>query len=203
MIITWHGLTCFKIVSSRGKDGGMTAIIDLFGKEKGIRPPKNDGQVLLMTSGEKPDDIGESFLINGAGEYDVKGMYIWGIDSDDKNIIYTIETEDIRICHLGRINQKELTTAQLEEIGDVDILLLPIGGNGSIESKEALKIMEQIEPKITIPMNYDIPNLKDKLEDLSPFLKSLGLKSLPPVEKLSVKKKDLPSEEAKIVVMAP
>jgi L-ascorbate metabolism protein UlaG (beta-lactamase superfamily) len=102
---------------------------------------------------------------------------------------------------LGKLSQKELTTEQLEEIGDVDILMVPVGGGESIVSKDALKIMEQIEPKLVIPMYYKVSGLKEKLEDVSDFLKSLGIKALPAIDKLVIKKKELSEEEAKIIVL--
>lgn len=206
MTITWHGQTCFKIVSPKGKDGATTILIDTFKKEIGLKSPKNDADVLLLTEADSLPEDGESFLINGPGEYDVKGVSIFGIDSEgakgkSKNVIYTVEIEDIRVCHLGKLSQKELTTEQLESIGNVDILMVPVGGGESIESKEALKVMEQIEPKVVIPMYYKVAGLKENLEDVSGFLKSLGIKELAPVDKLTIKAKELSAEEAKIVVL--
>jgi len=122
---------------------------------------------------------------------------------ENENTIYTIEAEDLKFCHLGKLAQKELTEEQLEEIGDIDILMIPIGGADTISAKEALRIMGQIEPKITIPMHYALPKLKIKLDGLDKFLKSLGIKSVTPESKLSIKQKDISAEEAKIVVLKP
>lgn len=208
MIITWHGQTCFKIVSQKSKEGPTTTLIDLFDKEIGIKPPKNDADILMLTSsGEEPEES-SAFVVNSPGEYDIKGIAISGISSGGKNgptknIIYTFISEDIKVCHLGKLSQAELSTEQLEEIGETDILMIPIGGGDSLETKVALKIVEQIEPKIVIPMYFKIAGLKEKLEDVSEFLKSLGIKSLPGIDKLSIKKKDLSEEEAKIIVLNP
>ena len=111
--------------------------------------------------------------------------------------------EDLKLCHLGDLGQEELTEEQLEKIGEVDILMIPIGGTYTISAKEALKIMSQIEPRITIPMHYALPKLKIKLDGLDKFLKSLGIKSITPENKLSIKKKDISPEEAKIIVLKP
>jgi L-ascorbate metabolism protein UlaG (beta-lactamase superfamily) len=151
-------------------------------------------------------------LISDPGEYEVKNVFIQGVTSfadnkkekeRDGNTIYTIEVEDLKLCHLGYLSQKELTEEQLEEIGDVDILMVPVGGNYALSAKEALRIMAQIEPKITVPMNYALPKLKVKLDGLDKFLKSLGIKSITPESKLNIKQKDVSSEEAKIVVLKP
>ncbi len=101
------------------------------------------------------------------------------------------------------MKQEELRKDQLEELGEVDILFLPIGGKNSLEAKQAVKIMSQIEPKITIPMYYQIPKLKEKLDNLDSFLKILGIKSLEALSKFSVKKKDLLDQDPKIVILEP
>ncbi|GAI17552.1 unnamed protein product, partial [marine sediment metagenome] len=118
-----------------------------------------------------------------------------------ENTIYVIESEDLRICHLGDLGQKELTEQQLEKIGDVDILMIPVGGIYTISAQEAGKIMSQLEPHITIPMHYGLPNLKIKLDPINNFLKAFGLKSLPSMKKLSIKKKDIAQDEAKIIIL--
>ncbi len=173
---------------------------------------------------------GGPFLIAGPGEYEIKNVFIQGIHSlgaakprlagDEtkfqrpwhdnskgkergENTIYTIEAEDLKLCHLGDLGQKELTEEQLEKIAEVDILMIPVGGIYTISAKEALKIMSQIEPKIIIPMHYALPKLKIKLDGLDKFLKLLGIKSITPENKLSIKKKDISSEEAKIIVLKP
>ena len=88
-------------------------------------------------------------------------------------------------------------------IRDSDILMIPAGGVYTIAAAEAIKVMAQVEPKITIPMHYQIPELKIKLLGIDKFLKGLGIKKLEPLPKLSIKKKDLSSEEAKIIVLQP
>lgn len=204
MIINWYGQTCFKIIAQKSKSGSSSILIDLFDKETGLRPPKNDSDILVMSkSGIKKEDQGSAFLIDGPGEYDVKDTYIYGYKALDQEAgsFYTIQAEDIKICHLGFLGPKGLSDEQVEEIGDVDILMIPVGGGGSLEAKAAIKIMSDIEPKITIPMNYKIPGAKAKLDELSAFLKALGIKSLEALPKLSIRKKDIPQDEAKIIIL--
>ena len=171
-------------------------------------------------------------MIEGPGEYEIKGVFIQGIPSfhDDSqgkergvNTIYTIEAEEIRLCHLGDLGQQELTGEQLEKIGNVDILMIPIGGTYTIDSKIASNIIPQIEPKIVIPMHFQIPKLEVhpiksceagisqkaklfngvKLEGVDKFLKTMGIKSVEPLNKLLIKKKELLPEETKIIVLKP
>ncbi len=208
-------------------------------KESGFRLPKFEVDILLLDKGfgnEKKEMSlvkGSNFLITGPGEYDVKGVCIQGISAKtrvpisrsgqvkgENTVIYTIKSEGIKICHLGRLGEEELSSDQVEKIGEVDILMIPIGGEETISAKEALKVMAQIEPKITIPMYYKVPKLnpfreeknrqkgkriskdvKTNLGSLDEFLKILGIKSLQPLAKLSIKKKDISKDEAKIIVL--
>jgi len=223
MNIIWHGQSCFQIQTLRNKNGQISIIIDPFSEEIGLKAPKLEADILLI-SHQHPDHNNTKavsaptsghpiFLIDGPGEYDVKNVIIQGIPSfhdnsqgkeRGENVIYTIEVEDLKICHLGDLGQKELTEEQLEKIGETDILMIPMGGTYTISAKEAPKIMAQIEPKITIPMHYALPKLKIKLDPLDKFLKTFGIKNLgTPMKKLLIKKKNISPEEAKIVVLKP
>ncbi len=216
MQIIWKGQSCFQITTQKTKTQ-VAITIDPFSSEIGLRPPSGAADIVLVTHDHHDHNnvkavAGTPFVISGPGEYEIKDVYIVGIPSfhdavlgkeRGANTIYVIDAEDLRVCHLGDLGQKELTDDQLEKIGEVDILMIPIGGNFTISEKEAQKIMSQIEPKITIPMHYLVPKLKVKLEGVDKFLKSLGIKSMQPEPKLSIKKKDILPEEAKIVVLEP
>ncbi len=256
MYILWHGQSCFEITATPAKNSQIKIIVDPFSEEVGLRIPKLEADIVLVThshydhnnikaiSGSPLIKSGQSpFLISGPGEYEIKNVFIQGIASpvvetlphlpkrskgretnevqqiplrpvpwrsahNDKkgeergeNTVYTIEAENLKLCHLGDLSQKELTEEQLEKIGEIDVLMIPIGGAYTVSAKEALKIMAQIEPKITIPMHYALPKLKIKLDGLDKFLKSLGIKSIEPLSKLTIKQKDILAEEARIVVL--
>jgi len=215
MTIQWYGQSCFQIIASRNRGEETSIILDPFSEEIGLKLPKLEADLLLITHQHHDHNnikavTGNYFLIEEPGEYDVKNVTVQGIASyhdnsqgkeRGENIIYSIGVEDLKICHLGDLGQKELTAEQLEKIGEVDILMIPIGGTYTISDREAAKIMSQLEPKITIPMHFALPKLKVKLDTLDKFLKNFGIKNLMPEKKLSVKKKDLSAEEAKIVVL--
>lgn len=217
MQINWHGHSCFQIISSLIKGEKIQIVIDPFDEKIGLKLPHLEADILLISHdhyehNNKKALKGSPFLINSPGEYEIKGVFIQGIEGFHDNsqgkergeiTIFTIESEGIRICHLGDLGQKELTEEQLDKIGNVDILMVPIGGIYTISAKEAQKIISQIEPKISIPMHYQIPKLKIKLEDLNKFLKIMGQKSIEPQNKFSIKKKDLPTEEMKIIILKP
>ena len=217
MNIVWHGQSCFQISSSQIKNNHVNIVIDPFSEETGLKIPKLEADIVLVSHQHYDHNNvkavpGSPFVVSGPGEYEVKEVFIHGIPSfhdsslgkeKGSNTIYTIEAEDLRICHLGDLGQKELTPEQVEKIGEVDILMIPIGGMFTISVKEAMKIMSQIEPNIIIPMHYQIPKLKTKLDGLDKFLKAMGIKKIDSLPKLSIKKKDIVSEEAKIVVLNP
>lgn len=217
MQIIWYGQSFFQILTQKGKEKKVKIVIDPFSEKIGLKPSLLEADILLIThSHEDHNNVkaikGSPFLITGPGEYEIKEVFIEGIpafhDATEgkergKTAIYTIETEEIKICHLGDLGQKELTDEQLEQIGEVDILMIPIGGVFTISAKEAAKIISQVEPKIVIPMHYYIPKLKIKLEGLDKFLKTMGIKSPETLNKLQIQQKNLPSEEMKIIVLKP
>ena len=217
MHIIWHGQSCFEIAASQKVGEQVIIIIDPFSEDIGLKLPKLEADILLVTHSHYDHNNvkgvgGSTFLAQGPGEYERKDIFIQGIPSfhDEKegkergqNTIYIIEAEGMRLCHLGDFGQKELTPEQLEQIGDIDILMVPIGGTYTIDARGAAKIISQIEPRIFIPMHYRLPQLSIKIDGLEPFLSEMGRKSAEPQEKLLVKKKDLIAEETKIVVLAP
>lgn len=217
MIISWHGQSCFQISSSQGKNNKVSVVIDPFDKETGLKVPKLQADVVLVSHDHHDHNnvkavSGDPFVIKDPGEYDLKGVFIQGIAGfhDDsqgsqrgRSTIYTIDTEEMRICHLGDLGQKELTSDQLDTINEVDILMIPVGGTYTIDANEATKVIAQIEPRTVIPMHYRIPKLKIKLDPADKFLKTMGIKKLEPLPKLTIKKKELPSEETEIILLQP
>lgn len=216
MHIIWHGQSYFQIITTRARGEQICVAIDPFDGTIGLRPPSFQADILLITHSHhdhsnKKAIRGQPFIIEGPGEYEVKKIFIQGISAfhDDSqggkrglNTIYTIEAGGMRLCHLGDLGQRELTPDQLDKIGDVDILMIPVGGVYTIDGKQASKIVSQIEPRIVIPMHYHIPKLKIKLEGVDKFLRTMGRKSVTAQPKLLVKKKDLP-EERRVVVLKP
>ena len=216
--ITWAGQSCFEISVANAKDSTANIVIDPFDEKIGLKLPNMTADLVLVTHDHSDNSNvkgvkGEPFVIDGPGEYEIKGIFVQGIDSfhDDahgkergKNTIFTIETEHIRFCHLGDFGQKELTEEQVEQIGTVDILMIPVGGSYTITSAEAIKIIGQIEPKMVIPMHYALPKLTVELEGVEKFLKAMGKSALEPQDKLTVKTSTLPKDgDMEIVVLKP
>ncbi len=207
MTINWYGQACFRLES---KD--VSVLIDPFSKEIGLRPPRLSDNIFLVTHEHFDHNYIEgapagSFVIRGPGEYEKSGIYIEGIKSFHDNAegrqrglntIYVIRFDDLRICHLGDLGQHELTDEQVEAIDEVDILMVPVGGVYTVDGAQAVKIINQIEPKIIIPMHYKIQGLNIDLEDSKKFLKEIGLKP-EEVETYKINKKNLPTEKINLV----
>lgn len=210
MVITWLGQACFRIQS-----GDLTIVIDPFSKEIGLTPPRFKADVVLVTHSHYDHSnaeslTGEPFVITGPGEYETKGIYVRGIEtfhdtSEGKergmNTIYRIEAEDIRLLHMGDFGEAEMRSETLEEVGDIDILMVPVGGKYTIDAETAAKVAKQVESKIIVPMHYKVPGLKVGLEGVEPFLKETGASKVEAQERLTLKKKDLLEEKAAGVVL--
>jgi len=212
MIITWLGQSCFKIQDKIGPEG-ITLVTDPFDKTVGLKPPSFEADIITVSHDHYDHNNvktirGNPFIINGAGEYDVRGVMIEGVESyhDDKqgslrgkNIIYRIEMDDITIIHLGDLGHV-LENKELERLVGADILLIPAGGVYTLEAKKAVDVVSQIEPRIVIPMHYKIKGLKVDIDSVDKFVKELGLKPTQE-EKLKINKKDLPQEDMELVVL--
>ena len=216
--IYWAGQSCFEISVSNAKDSQATIVIDPFDEKIGLKLPNLSADVLLVTHNHADHNNvkgvkGEPFVIDSPGEYEVKGVFVQGIPSfhDEaegkergQNTIYIIESEGMRFCHLGDFGQKELTDEQLDKIGHVDILMIPVGGTYTISSAEAPKVIGQIEPKIVIPMHYALPKLTVDVDGVEKFLKAMGKTAAESVDKLTVKVSTLPKDsDMEIVVLKP
>ena len=204
MTISWYGEACFLLEA-----GGIRVLIEPPQKESGLTPPRLKSDILIMNGIREPEAGGwqsEAFTIDGPGEYEVKGVNVLGIansstDSEQANTLYSIEMDGVKIVHLGFLGEN-LSSDKLEILDDPDIVLAPIGGGSTLDSEKAMKLINNLEPSIVIPMLYDIKGLKIKRESLLPFLKESGAKDSPQ-PKLTVKKKDLAEEETKIVILSP
>jgi L-ascorbate metabolism protein UlaG (beta-lactamase superfamily) len=214
MVITYYGISCFKIQS-----GDKVLVFDPPAKNAGIKTPRFESHLVLI-SHDHPKHNGEDainpkekeqLVINGPGEYEIKEIQITGISSchDDQNgkkyglnTIYKVGWEGINLCHLGDFGEKELSGHVKEELNGIDILFLPIGGETVINAQKAAEISAQIEPRIIIPMHYAAPDGKTK-NQLAEFLKEMGEEKIIAEEKLTIKKKDISQEESKVVVLKP
>lgn len=192
----------------------MNIFLDPFDKSIGLRPPQGSADLVLSTH-DHPDHNntsalkGEPVIINIPGEYSVKGVNIIGIQTfhDEKggqerglNTIFILESEDLRICHLGDLGT-ELDAKQLDLIDGVDVLMIPIGGKYTIDGKKAADIIKKIEPKIIIPMHYKMIGTTADIDDEKKFCNEIGNCPRVKVPKMNIKKKDLEGKSMEVVLM--
>lgn len=220
MQIIWHGQSFFEIVIKNPKEGETKIAIDPFESDfVGLKFPKTEADIVLVSHSHKDHSNskgvgGSPFVIDTQGEYEVKDVFIKGISSfhdnnngkeRGQNIMFTISAEEMKVAFLGDLGQKELTSQQVDDLGNVDILIIPVGGTYTIGAKDASEIISQIEPGIVIPMHYKIPGLKVEIDDVAKFLKEMGSETIEPLPKLKVSPKDLPSkdDEMKIILLSP
>lgn len=148
----------------------------------------------------------QPFIINNPGEYEVKDVFVYGIPAKGVDgsavTVFACDVDRVMIGHLGGIMQDQLTQEQLEVLEGVDILMIPVGGDDSLNARQAVKMINQIEPRIVIPINYGVG--KDKKEGVEVFLKEFGaISKHEKVEKLKIVKKDLPMDDTKVIVVEP
>lgn len=219
MQIIWRGQSFFEIGVKN--NGGETKIVtDPFEPDfVGLKFPKTEADIVVISHNHKDHSNskaigGNPFIIDTPGEYEIKDVFIKGIPAfhDNNNgkergqvIMFTIMAEGMKIVFLSDLGQKELSSQQVDDLGNVDILLIPVGGAYTITAKDAAEIISQIEPGIVIPMHYKIPGLKVELDDVSKFLKEMGSEAIEPLPKIKITPKDLPSkdDEMKIILLAP
>jgi len=144
---------------------------------------------------------GEPKVVAGPGEYEISGVLIIGMatfhDRQEgrergKSTVYLMEVDEVAVCHLGDLGHV-LTTEQVAEIEDVDVLLLPVGGVSTVNAPMAAEVVRQLEPKVVVPMHYKTEALKRELEPVDRFLKEMGLKEVNSQPNLSLTKASLPA----------
>jgi L-ascorbate metabolism protein UlaG (beta-lactamase superfamily) len=216
MNIQYYGHSCFKINTKPAGRATEDVVVfmDPFDKSIGLKPPFGQADVVFVSHHHHDHDNvsalkGNPIVIDAPGEYSVKGINTVGIDSfhDEKegaerghNTIFVLETENIRLCHLGDLGT-DLNPKQLEKINGVDILFIPIGGKYTIDGKKAAEISRKIEPSVIIPIHYKVPGLKIDIMDEKMFCSEMGICPKEKVSKINLKKSDLEEKNLDVVIM--
>ena len=204
MVITYHGGQCFKV-----SFGDTTLAFNPISKKSKLTPVKFGADVAFVTMWH-PDFNGidqvthgakQPFVVNGPGEYEIGQVVAHGFGvktTYDKqeiyNTIYQVKLEEMNIVFLGGLSQPDIDSKILSEFGDIDILFVPIGGGDVLEVPQASKLAVKLEARLVIPMQYDATTLKA-------FLKEEGNESLKPVEKLTLKRKDVHIMSGEVAVL--
>ncbi|MFN2213556.1 MAG: MBL fold metallo-hydrolase [Anaerolineales bacterium] len=210
MEITWYGLSCFRLT-----ERGMASVVtDPYDHEvSGFEPLKLRGEIVTVSHDAPGHNFvsavkGRNRVITGPGEFEIGGVFITGVQTNLKskvsqkelrNTLYVMDYDGITVAHLGDI-QKVPSQTEVENLGGVNVVLVPVGGGGSLNAAKAAEIVSLLEPGIVIPMYYQLPESKIKLSPLSRFLQEMGVGKIEPIPSLKITRTSVPSE-ARVVVL--
>jgi L-ascorbate metabolism protein UlaG (beta-lactamase superfamily) len=215
MEISWFGHSCFQL---RGKN--VTFITDPFtpqpeSSQDETSPLGKINASIVTVSHNHPGHNfaqgvgGHPRIVHGPGEYEINDVLIIGVPSyhdnqrgkiRGRNTIYVIHIDDLVICHVGDLGHT-LQEEQLEEVADADILLLPIGGGNSLDAAQAVEVISQVEPRIVIPMHYNL-DAGDQSAQLNKFMREMGGEPVTPQPKYTVTRNSLPAT-TQVVLLTP
>ena len=210
MRIKWLGHSCFKISSKNG----TRIVTDPFDDNLGYRIPSVETDIVTVSHGHYDhnfvDCLNGSFeVIDKVGDFNVKGIPIRGIHTfhDEEegakrggNIVYTFVVDDIKICHLGDLGHL-LTPSQLEMIGDVDVLLIPVGGVYTIAAPQAVEVINQLRPAVVVPMHYKTKSLRINIDPVDGFEQLMGSAERPTQQVVEINKDELDKDNLKVYIL--
>jgi len=210
--LSWLGHACFRV---RGRD--VAIVTDPYEGDGWGYPPLATSANVVTISNDHPHHAGLSGIegrprvLRGPGEYEIGGALIWGVrtarpkkgadrGAAARNTAFIIQLEELTICHLGDLAEAPLTTEELAQIKDADVLLVPVGGNAS----QAAEVVAQVEPKLIVPMHYATEATRGQLalDEVDRFCKELGATDAAPRSRLSITPTSLPAEPTVVLLEA-
>jgi len=211
MEITWYGHSCFRLTERNY----ATVVTDPFDhKTVGYGQLKLKAEIVTISHdapGHNNSDAvkGITHVITGAGEFEIGDVFITAVQtagngakkSKDsiRNTLYVFDYDGITVAHLGDL-QEVPTQSEVEALGTVNVLLIPVGAGSSLNAAKAAEVVSRLEPNIVVPMHYATSGTKLKLDSLSKFLKEMGLGNIESQPSLKVTRSSLP-DETKVVVL--
>jgi L-ascorbate metabolism protein UlaG (beta-lactamase superfamily) len=202
MQISWLGLSCFEITATTA-NGEVSVVIDPYGNETGLRFPRTLEADIACVSHDDEDANnlsavgGSPFVADMPGEFEVKDVFVYATRAEG-TLLFRIEAEGMSLAHLGCLG-RALTDKELEALGAIDVLMVPVGGGRVLDPKLAAEVISQVEPRAVIPMTHAIPNVKEKLASVDDFCKALGACRREQSNKYKFSRKDLPEEDMLIM----
>ena len=187
-----HG--CFRL---RGKSAAVVS--DPYPPTLGPKLPRLEADLLTISHEHENHAYTRAvkdgaYVIAGPGEYEVAGVVVNGLPTyhdtaggaeHGRNTVYVIELDEVRVCHLGDLGHG-LDDAMLGAIGNVDLLLAPVGGGRTLDGARAAEVVRQVEPRMVVPMHYALPAIKKELAPVERFLQEMGVEAAEPQAKLSI-----------------
>ena len=213
MEITWYGHSCFRLTER----SYATVVTDPFDNKTigydGLKLKADIVTVSHNAPGHNNVDAvkGASHVIDGAGEFEIGGVFITGVSTDGaggkkkskdfaaRNTVYVFDYDGITVAHLGDLQQVP-TQSEIESLGTINVALVPVGGGGGLNAAKAAEVISLIEPNIVIPMHYATSATKISLDSLNKFVKEMGLSKPETQPSLKVTRSGLP-DETRVVVL--
>ncbi|KXK10591.1 MAG: Zn-dependent hydrolase of the beta-lactamase fold-like protein [Chloroflexi bacterium OLB14] len=208
MEITWYGHSCFRLTERNY----ATVVTDPFDHKKvGYDALKLKAEIVTVSHdapGHNNTDVvkGTTHSLTGAGEFEIGGVFITAVQTGGgkkkdkiRNTLYVYDYDGITVAHLGDL-QEVPTQSEVEALGTVNVLLIPVGGGSSLNAAKASEVVSLIEPNIVIPMHYSTPAAKVNLDSLNKFLKEMGLGKTESQPSLKITRSGLPAE-TKVIVL--
>jgi len=209
MEIIWHGLSCFRLTQR----GLATVVTDPIGSNTGLPQLKLKADIVTI-SHDAPghaslDSVRKGYrALASPGEYEIGGVFITGIVLDGgkkeeengrRNILFMFEYEDVSVVHLGDLSSVP-SQSQIEDLGAVDVAIVPVGGGTALTPAQAAETISLIEPSLVIPMHYKTGKEKLELGAIEPFLSEMGISNAEAQPSLKISKSAL-SEETQVVLL--
>lgn len=211
MQLFWHGYTSVRIEAKTG-DVECTLLTDPYENETSLRFPRTLQPDIVALSNQDRGLFnleplqGQPFIVSDPGEFEVKGVFVIGIQDKKKDegterpVLYRITAEGMNIAFLGAMKRLP-TEEELALLGNIDILLISVGGGDYMDPKMAAEVIATIEPRMVVPLSYDIPGIKAKLGNVETFCKQLGSCQRQDANRLKITKKDLPADQLVVAVL--
>jgi len=204
MEFIWHGYSCFTI-----RTGKANVVINPYNDGEGLKLPSLKADLVILTGNSANNNnqqavSGEKKVIDWPGEYEIREVAVTAKKSPVNEGIYlTIAADNLKICYIENIG-KEISSDLLEFIGDIDVLLISVGGGEEMDAQTAHKIIEELEPRCVIPMNYAVEGSTSALTGVDQFIKLVGANVAEAKEKLTLQSRSALKEDVmEVVILKP
>lgn len=211
MEITWYGHSCFRLTER----SQASVVCDPYDNHiVGYQPLKLKADIVTISHQSPKHSFlkaikGEAYIISGPGEYEIGGVFITGVQTNERgkkeeetpeNTLYVIDYNGINVVHLGNISRIP-SQSEVEELGPVHVALVPVGNRGGLNAAQASEVISLLEPNIIIPMHYSTPATTIKLDGINKFLKEMGLSQVEKFPSLKISSLDGLPDETKVIVL--
>ena len=213
MDITWLGNACFRLSADN-----VVVVTDPFPESVGLRPDMRPATVVTVSHRDPnrsnwKDVPGNPKVFAAPGEYEYRGIGVRGVmtplpadtPQEDRSVAFAIEIGGVTICHMGSVNSPP-TPSQIDELSPVDVLLIPAGGGATMGVEQVFQTMQDLSPKIVIPMGDNVPPVAGEAaaqpQGMEAFVRRMGLDDVSLQPRLVVTNSNLPAD-MRVVVLAP